>query len=108
MVLGLLGAAGAYAYDWSQRQYYVAPDGDKVAIFRGLPQRLGPINLSSVKETSDIDVANLPDYYRQLVERTIPATGDAAAEQQIIELRNQANACMTRRAQGIPCGSGQT
>lgn len=109
LVLLLAVVGGLYGtYAWSQQQVFVGESGGKVAIFRGLPQRLGPINLSSVKETSDIDVANLPDYYRQLVERTIPATGDAAAEQQIIELRNQANACMTRRAQGIPCGSGQT
>lgn len=109
LVLLLAVVGGLYGtYAWSQQQVFVGESGGKVAIFRGLPQRLGPINLSSVKETSDIDVANLPDYYRQLVERTIPATGDAAAEQQIVELRNQANACMTRRAQGIPCGSGQT
>ena len=109
LVLLLAVVGGLYGtYAWSQQQVFVGESGGKVAIFRGLPQRLGPIDLSSVKTTSDIDVATLPDYYRQLVERTIPATGDAAAEQQIIELRNQANACMTRRAQGIPCGSGQT
>lgn len=109
LILVLAVVGGLYgAYAWSQQQVFVGESGGKVAIFRGLPQRLGPIDLSSVKTTSDIDVATLPDYYRQLVERTIPATGDAAAEQQIIELRNQANACMTRRAQGIPCGSGQT
>ena len=107
LVLLLAVVGGLYGtYAWSQQQVFVGESGGKVAIFRGLPQRLGPINLSSVKETSDIDVANLPDYYRQLVERTIPATGDATAEQQIVELRNQANACMTRRSQGIPCGSG--
>ena len=107
LVLLLAVVGGLYGtYAWSQQQVFVGESGGKVAIFRGLPQRLGPNNLSSVKETSDIDVANLPDYYRQLVERTIPATGDAAAEQQIVELRNQANACMTRRSQGIPCGSG--
>ena len=107
LVLLLAVVGGLYGtYAWSQQQVFVGESGGKVAIFRGLPQRLGPINLSSVKETSDIDVANLPDYYRQLVERTIPATGDTAAEQQIVELRNQANACMTRRSQGIPCGSG--
>ena len=107
LVLALFG--GLYgAYAWSQQQVFVGESGGKVAVFRGLPQRLGPIDLSSVKTTSDIDVANLPDYYRQLVERTIPAAGDAAADQQIIELRNQANACMTRRSQGIPCGSGQS
>lgn len=107
LVLALFG--GLYgAYAWSQQQVFVGESGGKVAVFRGLPQRLGPIDLSSVKTTSDIDVVNLPDYYRQLVERTIPAASDTAADQQIIELRNQANACMTRRSQGIPCGSGQS
>lgn len=106
LVFALFG--GLYgAYAWTQQQVFVGESGGKVAIFRGLPQRLGPIDLSSVSDTSDIDVANLPDYYRELVERTIPASSDAEANQQVIELRNQANACMTRRSQGIPCGSGQ-
>lgn len=100
------GLYGAYA--WTQDQVFVGASGGKVAVFRGLPQQLGPINLSSVKTTSDVDIANLPDYYRDLVERTIPAGGDDEANAQIAELRKQAILCQTRRAQGIPCGSGQS
>ena len=79
-----------------------------MAIFQGLPQQLGPITLSSVQTTSDIDVVNLPEYYRDLVQRTIPAADQNAAEAQVTELRNQAAACQARRSQGIPCGSGQS
>ncbi len=97
------GLYGAYA--WTQQQVFVGESGGKVATFRGLPQRLGPFDLSAVESTSDIDVDNLPDYYRELVERTIPAASEAAADQQVLELRNMAAACAARRAQGIPCGS---
>lgn len=100
------GLYGAYA--WTQQQVFVGESGGKVAIFAGLPQQLGPLTLSSVKMTSDIDVANLPDYYRDRVQRTIPAGDDNAAMAQVNELRIQAAACQARRIQGNPCGSGQS
>ncbi len=109
MLLSFALLGGLYgAYAWTQQQVFVGESGGKVAIFQGLPQQLGPFTLSSVKTTSDVDVANLPDYYRDMVQRTIPAASDAAAEAQITELRNQAAACTARRNQGIPCGSGQS
>lgn len=100
------GLYGAYA--WSQQQLFVGESGGKVAVFQGLPQTLGPFTLSSVRTTSDVDVADLPDFYRERVERTIRATDEAAAEAQINELRAQATACVQRRNAGVPCGSGQS
>ncbi len=100
------GLYGAYA--WTQQQVFVGESGGKVAIFQGLPQQLGPFTLSSVKETSDVDVNNLPDYFRDMVQRTVPATSETAAQAQVGELRKQAAACEARRNQGIPCGSGQS
>ncbi|WP_068432512.1 PP2C family protein-serine/threonine phosphatase [Piscicoccus intestinalis] len=109
VILGFALIGGLYgAYAWTQQQLFVGESGGKVAIFQGLPQQLGPITLSSVQTTSDVDVANLPDYYRDLVQRTIPAADQGAADAQVTELRNQAAACEARRSQGIPCGSGQS
>src|SRR5690606_34596253 len=36
--LALLVAGGVLGYEWTQTQYYVAPDGAYVAIYRGVPQ----------------------------------------------------------------------
>ena len=68
-----LVAALAGAYLWTQTQYFVgAPDGT-VAVYRGIPQSLGPVELASLVETSDVQVDELPAYLRERVERTISA-----------------------------------
>ncbi|MBF0688063.1 MAG: Stp1/IreP family PP2C-type Ser/Thr phosphatase [Cellulomonas sp.] len=68
-----LVAALAGAYLWTQTQYFVgAPDGT-VAVYRGIPQSLGPVELASLVETSDVKVDELPAYLRERVERTISA-----------------------------------
>ncbi|UZN03395.1 Stp1/IreP family PP2C-type Ser/Thr phosphatase [Cellulomonas sp. S1-8] len=68
-----LVAAIAGGYGWTQTQYFVgAPDGT-VAVYRGIPQQLGPLNLASLVETSDVQVEDLPGYLRERVEQTISA-----------------------------------
>lgn len=54
----ILGGAGA-AYAWTQTQYYVAPDDGQVTIFRGIPQSIGPFDLSRVEERTDLEVDSL-------------------------------------------------
>lgn len=61
------------AYQWTQSHYYVGVDQGKVAIFQGVQQTIGPISLSSVYQTTTIDVADLPTYQQETVEATINA-----------------------------------
>lgn len=63
------GLWGAYA--WSQTQYYVGTDGDSVAIYRGIPQSLGPITLHHVIQPTSIAVDELGAYERGRVESAI-------------------------------------
>jgi len=58
----LLALAATAAYSWTQDQYYVADDGEKVAIFQGIQADLPGMTLSERYETSDITLASLPDY----------------------------------------------
>ncbi|MGH3369068.1 MAG: hypothetical protein ACRDPR_03635, partial [Nocardioidaceae bacterium] len=76
-VLAVLAAAGGYA--WTQRQYYVAVDGDRVAIYRGIQADLPGLTLSEVHEDSEITLASLPDYRADQVREGISADdlGDA-------------------------------
>jgi len=70
VVLG--GAAVAYA--WTQTQYYVGAEADEVVIFRGLPQTLGAVALSSVVERTGTSLDDLDSgYLRERVEQTIHA-----------------------------------
>lgn len=66
VVAGLWGA-----YLWSQTQYYVGTDGDSVAIYRGIPQSLGPITLHHVIESSTISVDSLAPFQRERVDASI-------------------------------------
>lgn len=65
LVAVVLGLWGAYA--WTQTQYYVGVDGDQVAIFRGIPEDLGPLTLDAVVETTDLDVSDLRPFERDRV-----------------------------------------
>ena len=86
---------GLYAgYRWTQSQYYVAVNGDHVALYRGVSQELGPLHLSSVEQDHpEIRLDLLPAYQRNQVENAIDASGLADARETINELAEQAEAC---------------
>lgn len=47
---------GAWAgYSWSQQQYYAIIEGDKILIYQGIPQTIGPLELSHKVEVSKVD-----------------------------------------------------
>ncbi|HEX8495769.1 MAG TPA: hypothetical protein VF661_01135, partial [Actinomycetales bacterium] len=95
LVLALLGGGGFAAYSWSQHQYFVGADGSSVAIYRGLPQDIGPVRLSSVYEPSDVELAALPQYSREQVSSTITADDLGDARRKLGVLRDEAAACAT-------------
>ncbi|SFK48243.1 Stp1/IreP family PP2C-type Ser/Thr phosphatase [Cellulomonas sp. KH9] len=66
-------AALVGGYAWTQTQYFVGTSDGRVTVFRGIPQSLGPLDLASVVETSDVQVDDLPAYLRERVEQTISA-----------------------------------
>ncbi|TXK18885.1 PP2C family serine/threonine-protein phosphatase [Homoserinibacter sp. GY 40078] len=65
--------AGYLGYRWTQMHYYVGVSDGNVAIFKGVQQSIGPISLSSVYQTTAIDLDELPSYQREAVEATISA-----------------------------------
>jgi hypothetical protein len=80
----VLVAVGVGAWAWTQTQYYVGVADGQVAIYRGLPQSLGPIELSQVVETTDVAVDDLRSaYLRERVTETIHADSLAAAQAQV-------------------------
>ena len=62
-----------FAYQWTQSHYYVGANGDTVAIFQGVQQNIGPIELSSVYQTTTIEVDSLPSFQQESVIATINA-----------------------------------
>ncbi|MGV3712906.1 PP2C family protein-serine/threonine phosphatase [Pseudolysinimonas sp.] len=73
VVAAIVGAI-ALAYQWTQTHYYVgATDDGRIAIFQGVQQTIGPIQLSHIEQTSATRVDDLPAFQRQQVEATINA-----------------------------------
>ena len=69
----LLAGGIAFGYVWSQNQYYVAADGDLVAIYQGVQMDLPLVSLSSLHQDSDVVVAELPCFDQEQVQAGIVA-----------------------------------
>jgi serine/threonine protein phosphatase PrpC len=87
VVLAAIAGALFGAYQWTQTRYFIGPDDDSVVIYRGIPQDIGPISLSSVYEDTGILLADLRAYQRISVEQTISVRSLADAQARIDNLR---------------------
>ncbi|WP_199278921.1 PP2C family protein-serine/threonine phosphatase [Arthrobacter sp. CAN_A2] len=91
MTLILIAVVGL-GYTWTQTRYYVADSDNRVAIYTGVPQRIGPISLSELYEVTDIPVSNLPEYQRSQLSNTLPAASLEEAERIVGDLRSELRA----------------
>jgi serine/threonine protein phosphatase PrpC len=78
-------------YNWTQSHYYVGDDHGYVAIYRGVQQDIGPIQLSSLYEKTSIALADLPAFNRGQVESTISANNLTLAKDIVERLSNARN-----------------
>ncbi|MDR6557401.1 protein phosphatase [Arthrobacter pascens] len=60
-------------YAWTQTRYYIGEFDQRVAIFNGVSQRLGPIQLSTLEAVTEIKMESLPQFSQQRVRQTVPA-----------------------------------
>jgi hypothetical protein len=106
-VLVVIGGGAYAAYAWTQRQWFVGEHGGQVAVFQGVSQDIGPVSLSHVDQQTDVQVSDLPDFYRNKVEATVSTDTREAAETLVEQLRMEASRCAVARATGGACdGSG--
>ncbi|MBF4601950.1 serine/threonine-protein phosphatase [Frigoribacterium sp. VKM Ac-1396] len=84
VAVAALVAGLVLTYQWTQDHYYVGEERGTVVIYKGVQQSLGPITLSSVYETTDVQVDDLPNYTQTTVEDTINA-GSLADARAIVE-----------------------
>jgi protein phosphatase len=89
IVIAVLAITAALiaAYQWTQTRYYVGANGSTVAIFQGVQQDLGPIELSHVYTSTSIQLDSLSSFTRDSIEATITAN-DLADAQRIVDQLN--------------------
>jgi len=85
LVVGVIGG-GAAAYRWTQTQYYLGIAGGDVAIYRGIPQSIGPLALSDVVERTALVGDQLPGFVQTRLGQTIPASSLADARARVARL----------------------
>ncbi|WP_142045378.1 PP2C family protein-serine/threonine phosphatase [Arthrobacter sp. SLBN-100] len=72
-VLVILTVGLWLGYAWTQTRYYIGESDSRVAIFNGVSQRLGPIQLSTLETVTEIRMDSLPPFSQQRVRQTVPA-----------------------------------
>ena len=84
----LLGGALWGFYSYTQTRFYLGVENGKVAIYQGIKESFAGFGFSHLVQYSTLDVATLPDFQKELLDRTISADSldDAKAKlQQIVE-----------------------
>ena len=72
-IVALLAIGLWLGYAWTQTRYYIGEHNQHVAIFNGVSQRLGPIQLSTLEAETEIRMSDLPEFSQQRVRQTVPA-----------------------------------
>lgn len=80
---------------WTAGQYYVAQLDGKVAVYHGVPQKIGPLKLARLERVTDINIAELPLFDRTVVESGISAESLQAANTIVLRIASQAETCQT-------------
>jgi protein phosphatase len=73
VVLSALVGAAFAAYEWTQTRYFVGESNGYVAIYRGVPQDLGPLTLSSLYQETDLPLTALRPFEQERIASSLPA-----------------------------------
>ena len=100
VVIVVLIVAGFAGKAFIQSQYYVTEENGKVAVYQGVSQNLGPLELSDLHETTDIEVQYLPAYTQSRLKETIPASSHDEAQKIVENLRSSADKARQQSVSG--------
>jgi PPM family protein phosphatase len=91
LLASILGGIGYAAYSYTQTRYYISSYQGQVTIFQGIRESLGPFSFSTPYQVSDIELDELSEFKRELVERSISAESLDDAERILLQLREGLN-----------------
>lgn len=92
VIFGLLLLVGGGLFGgwfWTQSQYYVYAADGNVGIYRGVPQSVGPFDLSHLEERSTIRIDDLTDTAQRRLREPVTLSSRADAEQFVAELEER-------------------
>ncbi|WP_300081331.1 protein phosphatase 2C domain-containing protein [Propioniciclava sp.] len=95
-LLALVAGGGAW-YGYTQTQFFVGPNHANVAVYRGVPDQVLGLPLSTLVETDETLIENLPPYYAERVRGNIRVESLQSARTTVVELRQKAAECVAQR-----------
>ena len=92
-------ATGGWAwYQFTQQQFYVGANGEKAALYRGVPGDAFGMPLSSVVNPAGPTIADLPTHWQEVVRGNQTVTSREQGETMLTNLQDQADKCVQARA----------
>lgn len=91
LAVAVLFGAGTGTYMWSQTRYYVGNSNGKVAIYQGVPTNLFGLALSHEVSSTSITVSNLPQTWRDQLNRGISVGSLDEAQSHVDIIRSEMN-----------------
>ncbi|SDS37237.1 protein phosphatase [Brevibacterium sandarakinum] len=90
IVIIAIAVGGIFAYNYMNNHYYLTNLDGKVTLYRGLDTTLGPIELSQLEDTTDIEVGTLNSFSQDRLRSSIQADSRDEADRIIENLRQEA------------------
>ena len=91
LAVAVLFGAGTGTYMWRQTRYYVGNSNGKVAIYQGVPTNLFGLALSHEVSSTSITVSNLPQTWRDQLNRGISVGSLDEAQSHVGIIRSEMN-----------------
>ncbi|MGO3472951.1 MAG: PP2C family protein-serine/threonine phosphatase, partial [Brevibacterium aurantiacum] len=91
IVIVAIAVGGFFAYNYVSNHYYLTNQDGKVTLYRGLDTTLGPIELSQLEDTTDIEVGTLNSFSQDRLRGSIQADSRDEADRIIDNLRQEAD-----------------
>ncbi|HCG54616.1 MULTISPECIES: PP2C family serine/threonine-protein phosphatase [Brevibacterium] len=91
IVIVAIAVGGFFAYNYMNNHYYLTNLDGKVTLYRGLDTTLGPIELSQLEDTTDIEVGTLNSFSQDRLRSSIQADSRDEADRIIKNLRQEAD-----------------
>ncbi len=107
ILLAVLGAGSWLGWQWSQSQYFVLAEGERVVVYQGIPQRVGVFELGRPVEVTDIYVTDLPVIDRQRLQEPVTRSSREDIDTYLDDLRSRKLPKTNSQSQQRP-GSAQS